>query len=316
MGTKHPSRDLSRTRTTDVERQNINLHFDLSKDIDRYLRQQEQTVDVSNCMQRHNINLTLRARMVDWMIEVLTNFKCDDQTFFIAISLMDRYFKGCTQVKEMSDLHITGVTCMFIASKFEDIYPLKMKTVHEKIAHKKLEIAKMKELELDIMRVIKYQIHAPTVLDFLKVYLLEVLEIQIQNKTLSKEKEEKALAHSQGKDLEQKHDHSATQLSQNYLIEKMSIYLAKMSLHDSELAQRMPSLLSIGSIYVALKICEQLKKQILISPKIVNKLIQVSRMPEDQILDVSQKVLYLAQNFDKEFPGLENLKKTHFGVIT
>lgn len=39
-------------------------------------------------------------------------------------------------------------------------------------------------------------------------------------------------------------------------------------------------------------------------------------MGEDQILDVSQKVLYLAQNFDKEFPNLENLKKTHFGIIT
>jgi len=39
-------------------------------------------------------------------------------------------------------------------------------------------------------------------------------------------------------------------------------------------------------------------------------------MNEDAILDVSQKVLYLAQNFDREFPGLENLKKTHFGIIT
>jgi hypothetical protein len=29
---------------------------------------------------------------------------------------------------------------MFIASKFEDIFPLKMKTVFEKIAHKKIEI--------------------------------------------------------------------------------------------------------------------------------------------------------------------------------
>lgn len=78
--------------------------------------------------------------MVDWMIEVLTNFRCDDQTFFIAVSLLDRYFKNCKETKEVSDLHVTGVTTMFIASKFEDIYPLKMKTVHEKIAHKKLDI--------------------------------------------------------------------------------------------------------------------------------------------------------------------------------
>jgi len=27
---------------------------------------------------------------------------------------------------------------MFIASKFEDIYPLKLKVVHEKIAHRKI----------------------------------------------------------------------------------------------------------------------------------------------------------------------------------
>jgi len=27
-------------------------------------------------------------------------------------------------------------------------------------------------------------------------------------------------------------------------------------------------------------------------------------------------VLFLAQNFDKAFPGLENLKKTHFVTIT
>ena len=54
----------------------------------------------------------------------------------------------------------------------------------------------------------------------------------------------------------------------------------------------------------------------MINSAIVTKLIQSSKMQEDEILDVSQRVLYLAQNFDKEFPGLENLKKTHFSIIT
>jgi len=117
--------------------------------------------------------------MVDWMIEVLTNFKCDDQTFFLAINLQDRFFKNTVTPKEVSDLHITGVTCMFVASKFEDIYPLKMKTIYEKIAHQKIEIARIKALELEIMKTVQYKIHAPTVLDFLKVYLVEVLGIQI-----------------------------------------------------------------------------------------------------------------------------------------
>ena len=82
----------------------------------------------------------------------------------------------------------------------------------------------------------------------------------------------------------------------------MSIYLAKMIVHDSDLACKKPSLLAIGSIYVALKICEQLKRKELIGADVVKKLILKSQMQESEILDVSQRVLYLAQNFDKAFP--------------
>jgi hypothetical protein len=51
----------------------------LAKDIDRYLRDMETQYEVKDCLIRHvDINVQLRARMIDWMIEVLTNFKCDD----------------------------------------------------------------------------------------------------------------------------------------------------------------------------------------------------------------------------------------------
>jgi len=43
---------------------------------------------------------------------------------------------------------------------------------------------------------------------------------------------------------------------QHYLIEKMTVYLAKMSMHDVDLCTKPPSLLAVGAIYVALKICE------------------------------------------------------------
>ena len=48
------------------------------KDIDKYTRLLEQEFLTTNCLINHKITPTLRARMVDWMIEVLTNFKCDD----------------------------------------------------------------------------------------------------------------------------------------------------------------------------------------------------------------------------------------------
>lgn len=243
--------------------------------------------------------------MIDWKIEVLTNFKCDDQTFFLSVDLMDRYFKGKPEIREVSDLHIIGVTCMFIASKYEDIYPLKMKMVHEKIAHQKLAIEDIKALELDILKVINYRIPAPTVLDFLRVYLKDVLKIGHQGKSSLTKEEKEALPTS-----------SDTEEGMQRLIYKMALYLAKMAMHDYDLQGRRPSLVGIGALYVALKICEQLKKVSLISNDIVMKLVEASKAQEEEIIEVSQKVLYLAQNFDRAFPGLENLKKTHFVNIT
>jgi len=43
---------------------------------------------------------------------------------------------------------------------------------------------------------------------------------------------------------------------QSLLIQKMSVYLSKMSMHDYELSGRKQSLVAVGCLYVALKICE------------------------------------------------------------
>lgn len=60
-----------------------------------------------------------------------------------------------------------------------------MKMVYEKIAHKKLPMEKIKSLEMDILKVIKYKIAAPTALDFLKVYLKDVLNISTTSSSKS-----------------------------------------------------------------------------------------------------------------------------------
>lgn len=42
---------------------------------------------------------------------------------------MDRYFQACKESVQPSQLHIVGVQSMFIATKMEEVYPLKIKTV-------------------------------------------------------------------------------------------------------------------------------------------------------------------------------------------
>lgn len=82
------------------------------------LRKDQHQFDTSNCLDGHDIMPVNRARMVDWMNEVLVNFESDDQTFFYSVSIMDRYFKACQDVQRLSDLHLIGVVAMLIASKF------------------------------------------------------------------------------------------------------------------------------------------------------------------------------------------------------
>ena len=64
--------------TSDVDRQNINVNSDYGQAIDKYMRQLEEQTLTTDSLFRHKVTPALRARMIDWMIEVLTNFKCDD----------------------------------------------------------------------------------------------------------------------------------------------------------------------------------------------------------------------------------------------
>jgi len=80
----------------------------------------------------------LRARMLDWMVEVTTSYKFTHKAYFDGVQLMDRYFAGEKERLPAGKLHLVGVVSMLLASKMEEVYPLKMKTVYEKIGHCKL----------------------------------------------------------------------------------------------------------------------------------------------------------------------------------
>ena len=68
--------------------------------------------------------------MIDWMILVLRVMNVSTpKTLFLAISLMDRYFYAKQQEGVIlcgDQLHLIGITSMFIASKYEDVYTLRI----------------------------------------------------------------------------------------------------------------------------------------------------------------------------------------------
>jgi len=55
---------------------------------------------------------------------------------------------------------------MFLAAKYEEIYPFKMRHVYEKIGHKKLSKSSIKRQEANIIKTLDYNLSSSTAYDF------------------------------------------------------------------------------------------------------------------------------------------------------
>ena len=280
---------------------------------------------VEKFLENHKITPRMRTRMADWMIEVLSNYNCDDLTYFESINVMDRYFKECENrniILLPEDLHLIGVTSMFIASKYHDIRPLRLKTVQEKIAHEKLSCEEIKNKEDEISRFLNYSFGLPTMWDFITIFIEEIFYVkynsyQIQNKILL-ENYRKIIRS------DEKTENNANLIKMMnklytknmlFLLKTVCIYLAKMNCHDYDLMQNKQSLLAASTIFVAMKICEKINDEQYINEYFNNKLSSICKQEEDNIIPIAQKILYNAQHFDEVFSGLENLKKVNFNAI-
>lgn len=111
--------------------------------------------------------------MMDWMVEVCTSFKCSPRTYFLSCSIFDKYLTKVRQggtILTNKDVHQIGVTAMYLASKYEDIYPLHSKIVSEKIAHKAISAKDLLKREGEFLNLFNYQIDFVTHFDFHQTY--------------------------------------------------------------------------------------------------------------------------------------------------
>ena len=69
------------------------------------------------------------------MIEVFSVFDYSDTTLFTAVNTMDQFINKTADILEDKDIHLIGMISMFIASKFEETYPLRLDFLEEKVGH-------------------------------------------------------------------------------------------------------------------------------------------------------------------------------------
>lgn len=65
----------------------------------------------------------MRNLLVDWLIDVHLQFNLLQETLYMTVALIDRYLQVCAGSVTTKQLQLVGVTAMFVASKYEEMYP-------------------------------------------------------------------------------------------------------------------------------------------------------------------------------------------------
>lgn len=192
------------------------------------------------------------------------------------MNILDRYFKESDLTLASSDLHLSGVVSMFIASKYEDVIPLLMRTVVNKIGHNKFDVSTIEVKELEMLKTIQYKIGSPTVKEFLDRYVEELGDAHVKSEKFY----------------------------------KIAMYLAKLSCHNYNLMQLPSSLLAAAVLNVALKIYEKIEPKV-DTHTIMSKVLHFASLDVTDEKLAAKELLSFAKGFDKLYPNFKNLRSIY-----
>ncbi|XP_023214597.1 G2/mitotic-specific cyclin-B3-like, partial [Centruroides sculpturatus] len=91
-------------------------------DIFKYYKERESEFKLKKYMEcQPDLSKSMRAILIDWMVEVQENFELYHETLYLAIKLVDHYLMRKTVPKFL--LQLVGSTALFIACKYDEQRP-------------------------------------------------------------------------------------------------------------------------------------------------------------------------------------------------
>lgn len=157
------------------KKENMKLFTTYGSNIYSYSKWLEEESQIkSNILTGHKINPAIRTKMIDWILEVFYAYQCDQPAFFLAVDIMDHYFYKETKVLFDENIHLIGIVSMFIASKMEDLIPLRMIHVKGKIGHNKFSEDQIKIKEKEILKLLDFNIISVSTYDFVQTIICDL----------------------------------------------------------------------------------------------------------------------------------------------
>ncbi|XP_043280334.1 G2/mitotic-specific cyclin-B [Venturia canescens] len=153
----------------EIDRENPVLVSIYSNDIYNYLRQLEKQYPIpKGFLHGQEVTPKMRSVLVDWLVEVHQQFRLLQETLYLTIAIIDR-FLSLYKLITRKRLQLVGVTALFIACKYEEMYSPDISdfVYISDNAYLKTEILQM---EMLIIRTLDYSMGRPLPLHFLRRY--------------------------------------------------------------------------------------------------------------------------------------------------
>ena len=147
--------------------QEINEYFE-EIFYDMQLRENSPLIDPNYLKNTQKfINRKMRAILIDWLIDVHKKYKLKPETMFLTVNIIDRYLskKSVTTI----NLQLVGVVALLISSKYEDIYPPKVKELAE-ITDGAYIPNQLLVMEENMLSTLNFELFYPTQWHFLECY--------------------------------------------------------------------------------------------------------------------------------------------------
>lgn len=162
-----------------------------------------------------DITQAMRGILIDWLVEVSEEYKLVPDTLYLSVSLID-WFLSQNYI-ERHRLQLLGITCMLIASKYEEICAPRVEEFCF-ITDNSYTKEEVLQMEIHICKYIGFHIHAPTAKTFLRRFLIAA---QVLYEGPSAE------------------------------LEFLANYLTELSLIDYGFLNHLPSLVAASAVYLA-----------------------------------------------------------------
>uniref|UniRef100_A0A5B7AZV4 Putative cyclin-A2-4-like n=1 Tax=Davidia involucrata TaxID=16924 RepID=A0A5B7AZV4_DAVIN len=172
---------------------------------------------ISNFMElvQRDITQSMRGILVDWLVEVSEEYKLVADTLYLTVYLIDLFLSQ--NYIERQRLQLLGITCMLIASKYEEICAPRVEEFCF-ITDNTYTRGEVLTMESQVLNYLGFQLSAPTAKTFLRRFLRAA---QASYKTPSLE------------------------------LEFLANYLAELTLADYEFLKFLPSIVAASAVFLA-----------------------------------------------------------------